>query len=428
MASGSLIESIKARQVFSDRGHPGVETTVVTENGGVGTAEVTAGVSVGKYEVQFAYDGGEKWKGLGVMKAVSNIHEVIAPALIGKDATKQREIDGLMLELDGTPNKAKLGGNSIGSVSAAVLKAGAASLGIPLYQHIGGVNACILPTPGVGCLGGSNRYGGGERAGGKPSHSFMAHGFDTFSDASYACWKVRDTYDGLLARKLGLQVAGLRHVLVPPGLVEHDRELWDLMVEAIGSAGYEGKIGIQVDVAAGCYYDKDKDIYIGLFSREDKLKEDLIALYKDMAASYPFVIFEDPLDEDDYEGHAVVTKEVPIQIVGDDLFVTNPERLRKGIEMGACNSLLWKVNQIGSLTEASDAAELAMRSGYTVMASHRSGDTEDPFVADLSVGIGCGQIKTGAPARGERTAKYNQLLRIEEWLGEKARYPRGLFR
>jgi enolase len=413
MAAGSLITSIKAREVFSDRGHPGVETTVVTENGGVGTAEVTAGVSVGKYEVQFAYDGGEKWKGLGVMKAVNNIHEVIAPALIGQDATKQRGIDGLMLELDGTPNKAKLGGNSIGSVSAAVLKAGASSLGIPLYQHIGGVNACILPTPGVGCLGGSNRYGGGERAGGKPSHAFMAHGFDTFSDASYACWKVRDTYDGLLAKKFGLRVAGLRHVIVPPGLVEHDRELWDLMVEAIGSAGYEGKIGIQVDVAAGCYYDKDRDVYVGLFSREDKTREDMIALYKEMAANYPFVIFEDPLDEDDYEGHAMVTKEVPIQIVGDDLFTTNIERLEKGIEMGAANTVLLKVNQIGSITEAFDMVQFAYRHGYGVMPCSSRGEGSD--IADYCVGLGTGTVReSGVGPSG------NRLLMIEEELGDRA--------
>jgi len=376
-------------------------------------AIVTAGVSVGKHEVQFAYDGGERWGGMGVMKAVNNVQDIIAPALKGMDSTRQREIDGVMIELDGTPNKAKLGGNATASISAAVLKAGAASLGIPLYQHIGGVNACILPTPGVICLVGSDRYGGGERAGGKPSHSFICHGFDTYSEASYACWKVRRSYDELLRRRFNLKLVGPAFPMVPPGSVEHDREIWDIMVEAIADAGYEGKVGIQVDVAAGCYYDNEEDKFVGLFSGKDKTKDELIELYKDMVANYPFVIIEDPLDEDDYEGHAILTRELGVEIVGDDLFTTNTERLIKGIEVGACNAVLLKVNQIGTISEAFDMVQLAYRNGYGVMPCSSRGEGAD--IADYCVGLGTGHVRESGVGPSA-----NRLLEIEQQLGDRA--------
>ena len=415
MAKGSLIRFITAREVFSDRGHPGIEATVVTEDGSIGEAIVTAGVSVGKHEVQFAYDGGKKWGGLGVQKAVHNVQAVIAPALIGMDAIRQRDIDGVMLELDGTPEKAKLGGNAIASVSAATLKAGAASLGIPLYQHIGGVNACTLPTPGAICLVGSDRYGGGKRAGGKPSYSFICHGFDTFSDASYACWDVQRSYYKLLEKRFGVKVLGNVMPPVPPGKVKHDRELWDAMVEAIAAAGYEGKVGIQVDVAAGCYYEPEKEAFVGLFSKEDKSKDDLIALYKDMVARYPFVILEDPLDEDDYEGHAVVTRELGIEIVGDDLFTTSSERVIQGIKVGAANAVLLKVNQIGSISEAFDMVQLAYRHGYGVMPCSSRGEGAD--IADYCVGLGTGHVRESGVGPSA-----NRLLRIEEELGSRAKF------
>ena len=413
MDSGPIIKSVTAREVFSDRGHPGVETTVVTQDGSSGTAEVTAGTSVGKHEVKFAYDGGKRWGGMGVMKAVSNIHNAIAPALEGMDATKQREVDGAMIELDGTPNKTKLGGNATASVSAAVLKAGAASLGIPLYQHIGGVNACILPTPGVLCILGSTKYGGGERAGVKPSYSFMCHGFDTFSEASYACWEVREFFDRLFLKRFDIKISGVERPWLPPGMVEHDRELWDIMVEAIADAGLEGKVGIQVDIAAGCYYDKKKDKYVGLFSRGDKTRDELVELYKDMASNYPFVVLEDPLDEDDYEGHAIATRETDIQIVGDDLFTTNIERLKQGIEVGACNTILLKVNQIGTISEAFDVVQFAYRHGYGVMPCSSRGEGID--IADYAVGLGTGNVRESGV--GPRA---NRLLEIESELGDRA--------
>lgn len=413
----SIIKEIKARQIFSDRGHPGVETTVITGNGAKGVAIATAGVSVGVYEVQFAYDGGERWGGRGVIKAVNIINEMIAPALKGMDATQQGKIDDTMIELDGTPNRAKLGGNSTASVSAAVLKAGAASLGIPLYQHVGGVNACILPTPGVQAVSGSARYGGGQKSGGKPSHSFMAYGFNSFSEASYACWQVRSIFQRLLSEKFKLSFVGSAHnrVLIQSGVVEHDRELWDVMVAAINNSGNEGKVGIQVDVAAATYYDKEKDKYIGLFSREDKTKDDLIQLYREMVKKYPFVVIEDPLDEEDYEGHALLTKELGIQIVGDDLFTTNIERLKHGIEVGACNSVLLKVNQVGTISEAFDMVRLAYSKGYGVMPCSSRGEGSD--IADYAVGLGTGNVRESGL---DPTA--NRLIQIEAELGSRATF------
>jgi len=411
------IKAVYAREVFSERGHPGVETTVITENGSSGVNLVTAGTSFGKHEVQFVYDGGNRYKGLGVLKAVENVNRTIAPALKGMDATRQWEIDEILIDLDGTPNKSKLGGNATASVSAAALKAGAASLGIPLYQHIGGASACVLPVPGVGAVYGSDRYGGGERAGTKPSYSFTAYGFKSFSEASYACWEVARECERLLKERYHLnpQSRTIRHSPVPRGKVKEDRELWDLIVETIDNTGYSGRMGIQVDIAAGCYYNTRTDRFVGLFSEEEKTKEDLIELYKEMVADYPFVIFEDPLDEDDYEGHSLLTEELEIEIVGDDLFTTNPARLRQGIEAGACDVVLLKVNQIGTITEAFDLVQLAYRNGYGVMPCSSRGEGAD--IADYAVGLNTGHLREG----GTGTTG-NRLLKIESELGNEAKF------
>jgi enolase len=413
MPKGSRIASVRARQVFTWRGHPGIETTVTTMNEATGVAAVTAGLSVGDYEVQFAYDGGSRWAGRGVQRAVDRVNDLIAPALVGMDATGQAEIDRVMLELDGTPDRSKLGGNTIASVSAAVLKAAANSLEIPLYAHIGGVNACVLPVPGAGLMNGARRYGGGERAGDKPSYSMMCYGFDTFADASYAAWDVERTFRRTLGERLGLDPQFVR--FIPAGMIQHDRELWDIMTETIVSRGYEGRIGLQVDVAAGTYFDNDKGVFVGLFSAEDKTLDELIELYKWMVANYPFVIFEDPLDEDDFEGHARLTREVPIEIVGDDLFTTNPERVRRGIEIGAANAVLLKVNQVGTITEAFEMTRLAHRHGYGVMPCGSRG--EGPDIADYAVGLITGHLREGGTGD---TA--NRLLRIEEELGPRAQF------
>jgi len=414
MSTGSTIVSVSSRQIFSDRGHPGVETTVTTENGAKGVAVVTAGISVGVHEVQFAYDGGTKWRGRGVLKAVDNVVNQIAPTIIGMDASRQHDVDEAIIQLDGTPMKTNLGGNATGSASAAVLIAGAASLGIPLYQHIGGVNACVLPVPGVITVVGSTRYGSGQGSGGKPSYALMCYGFNSYSDASYAAWDVSNVFGKLLKQKLDIdsrQGVGL----VSAGFVKHDQELWDIMVEAIDTAGYNGQMGIQVDVAAGTYYDKDKDRFVGLFSAEDKTRDDLFKLYQEMVANYPFVIIEDPLDENDYEGHAIVTRELGIGIVGDDLFTTNIERLQQGLEVGAANAVLLKVNQIGTITEAFDTVNMAYRNGYGVMPCDSRG--EGALIADYTVGLGTGHLREGGTG-----PLANRFLQIEAELGSRATF------
>lgn len=413
MGSASTIKQITARQIFSNRGHPGVECTVVTENGARGTAQVTAGVSVGKHEVEFVYDGGPRWKGRGVEAAVANVVDKIAPRLVGMDAAKQQEVDQVIIDLDGTPMKSNLGGNATASVSAAVLKAGAAALDIPLYQHIGGANACTLPVPGVISLVGSTRYGGGQRSGGKPSHSLYAYGFKSFSEASYACWDVQQIYSGILKDKFGLdQRFG---AYVPAGLVKHERELWDLHVQAIQKGGYDGQIGIQVDVAAGTFYDAERQVYVGIFSEEDKTRDDMYKLYHEMVNNYPFVIIEDPLDEDDYEGHAVLTQELGVEIVGDDLFTTNPERVAYGISKGAGNCVLLKVNQIGTISEAFDMVRLAYRNGYGVMPCDSRGEGES--IADYVVGLNTGHLREGGVG-----PVANRFLEIEAELGARAQF------
>lgn len=414
MNDGTRITAVTARQVFSSRGHPGVEATVTTANGAVGSAIVTAGVSVGKHEVQFTYDGGEKWRGRGVLRAVHNVETVIGPALIGMDASRQQEIDQVIIEVDGTPLKSKLGGNATASASAAALKAGAASLGIPLYQHIGGATACVLPTPGVISLVGSTRYGGGKRSGGKPSHSFFCYGFETYSDASYAAWDVQSMYNRLIAEKLGIPAIQGRSV-IGPGHVKDDRELWDIKTEAICKAGYEGKIGFQVDVAAGTYYEADIDRFVGLFAEGEKTRDDLIRLYQDAVDNYPFVIIEDPLDEDDYEGHAILTRELGIEIVGDDLFTTNVERVQQGIDAGAANAVLLKVNQIGTISEAFDMVRMAYRNGYGVMPCDSRGEGES--IADYCVGLNTGHLREGGTG-----PVANRFLQIEADLGARAEF------
>jgi enolase len=414
MPIGSTITGVTARQIFSDRGHPGVEATVYTQNGAKGVAVVTAGISVGEHEVQFAYDGGSKWYGRGVNKAVEHVVHVIAPAIMGMDASRQMEVDQVIIDLDNTPNKSRLGGNATGSVSAAVLQAGANSIGIPLYQHIGGVNATTLPVPGVITVIGSTRYGSGQRSGGKPSYSMMCYGFDTYSDASYAGWLLNKEFCALLKKRYD-QTTHNGWGIVQPGVVQHDRQLWDLMVETIQLTGYEGKVGLQVDVAAGTYYDKGKNRYVGLFSAEDKTDDDLKRLYEEMVANYPFVILEDPLDENDYEGHAELTRSLGIAIVGDDLFTTNTARLEQGLNTGAANTMLLKVYQIGTITEAFEAVRMAYAHGYGVMPCDSRG--EGAHIADYTVGLGTGHLREGATG-----PVANRFLQIEAELGPRAQF------
>lgn len=415
MKNGSEIVSVRARQIMSERGHPGVEAIVETASGGIGAAIATAGISVGEHETQFVYDGGTSWRGKGVLKAAANVNDIIGPKIIGIDAAKQRYIDSIMLEMDGTKLKTKLGGNAMASVSAAVLKAAAASLDIPLYQHIGGVNACILPTPGAISVVGSTRYGGSQtKSGGKPSHSFMAYGFKSFCDAAYALWDITNVFERLMREKFR-QVYVLGRMQVNEGVVETDEQIWEVMKQAINEAGYKDRMGIQIDVAATTYWDKNKGMFAGLFSKQDKTKEELIKFYKHMVKNYPFVIIEDPLEENDYEGHAEVTRSLGIQVVGDDLFTTNIERLKKGITAGACNTVLLKVNQIGTISEALDTVDLAYRNGWGVMPCSSRGEGVD--IADYAVGIGAGSIRESGV-----WPTCNRFSQIEEELGPRAKF------
>ena len=420
MSTGDKIKAIHARMILDSRGNPTIEVDVSTTRGFTGRAAVPSGASTGIYEVVELRDGGKLFHGKGVSKAIEAVHTEIAPRLKGVEVTAQREIDSLMVELDGTENKSRLGGNAILGVSVACAKAAASSLSVRLHEYID-PDTRLLPVPFF------NVVNGGKHAGNKLDfQEFMVAptGASSFAEALRMGSEVYQTLKARLLKEYGNTAinVGDEGGFSPP--MSGPEEALEAVQASVEELGYGGKARLAMDVAASSFHKPDGYHFMGRVID----RGELIEIYKELVSKYHVASIEDPLEEEDYEGFVEATRALPIQIVGDDLFVTNMRRLRKGIEMGACNSLLWKVNQIGSLTEAMDAAELAMSHGYTVMASHRSGDTEDPFVADLAVGIGCGQIKSGAPARGERTAKYNQLLRIEEWLGGRARYPKGLFK
>ncbi len=413
------IATIRAREVLDSRGNPTLEVEVTTGGGASGRAMVPSGASTGIYEAVELRDGGPRYHGKGVLKAISSV-ESVAQKLIGMDVGDQESIDRLMIELDGTQNKARLGGNAILGVSLASAKAAAAAEGVRLYEHVGGGDAALLPVPFF------NVINGGQHAGNDLDfQEFMIAplGAGSFSEALRIGSEIYHCLKGQLKDRHGDTAinVGDEGGFSPP--LSRPEEALDAVSGAIEEMGYGGTVSLAMDVAASSFYSEGGYTVAG-----EKLDTgEMIDLYKELVDAYPLVSIEDPLQEEDFEGFAEVTRRVPVQIVGDDLFVTTASRLRRGIELGACNALLWKVNQVGTLTEALEAANIAFEHGYKVMASHRSGDTEDPFVADLAVAIGCGQIKTGAPARGERTAKYNQLLRIEDWLGERARYPSNLF-
>lgn len=419
--TSTLIKSVKARQVYSNRGKPGVEAVITTENGAVGRAMCTSGVSVGTHEVDFAFDGGNKFGGKGVQCVADRINSIAAPALIGVDTADQLIADKAVLSIGGN-GKEKLGGNATAALSAAILKAGANALGIPLYRHIGGAGAMYLPVPGVAMVAGDERYGGGiTTPGGKPTMSVMAFGFDKFADASYACWEVHTRF----AEKMKKLFGGLPNIRdfisVPAGIYNSDREIWEEMLKTICEAGYEGKMGFQMDVATDTYHNKEDGKYYGLFDKTPKTKEELYDFYMQIIKDYPFVIIEDPFNEDDYDTTAALTKECGIQIVGDDLFTTNPERVEYGIAKGAANTVLLKVNQVGTISEALEMIQYAYKFGYGVMPSDSRG--EGAAIADYAVGINAGSVRESAI--GDRG---NRFLEIEEELGANAKFigARGL--
>ncbi|MBA2860505.1 phosphopyruvate hydratase [Methanococcus maripaludis] len=406
------IYEIKARQVLDSRGNPTVEAEVLTAGGGYGHTIVPSGASTGTFEAVELRDKSEKYGGKSVLNAVSNVNDIIAQELIGEDARNQRLIDQIMITLDGTENKGNLGANAILAVSLAVAKAAADTASLPLYKYIGGSNAYVMPAPMMNVLN------GGQHAGNAldfQEFMIMPVGADSFAEAVRMCSETYQSLKKVVAEKYGKDAVnvGDEGGFAPP--VKTIDEALAVLLDGVKKAGYEDEIVFTIDSAASEFYDEKSRSY--MIAGEKVSTDKLIDIYKEMVAQYPIVSIEDPLFEEDFEGFKTATKELKgIQIVGDDLFVTNTKRLQKGIEMGAANSLLLKVNQIGTLSESIDAANMAFRNGYSLVVSHRSGESEDSTIADLAVALNAGQIKTGAPARGERTAKYNQLMRIEEEL------------
>ncbi|MCQ9343964.1 phosphopyruvate hydratase [Corynebacterium sp. 153RC1] len=406
-----------AREIMDSRGNPTVEAEVFLDDGAHGAAGVPSGASTGVHEAHELRDGGDRYLGKGVLKAVENVNEEIADALAGFEADDQRLIDKTMIELDGTENKSRLGANAILGVSMAVAKAAAESAGLPLYRYVGGPNAHILPVPMMNIVN-----GGAHADSGVDVQEFMIApiGAESFAEALRIGAEVYHSLKSVIKSK-GLSTGlGDEGGFAPS--VESTKAALDLIVEAIQKAGFTpGKdVALALDVASSEFY-KDGKYH---FEGGEHTAEEMAQVYANLIEEYPIVSIEDPLQEDDWEGYTALTAAIgdKVQIVGDDFFVTNPARLKEGIEKKAANALLVKVNQIGTLTETFDAVDLAHRNGYRTMMSHRSGETEDTTIADLAVALGCGQIKTGAPARSERVAKYNQLLRIEQELGDAAVY------
>ena len=414
----AVITAVHARQILDSRGNPTVEVEVLLEDGAFARAAVPSGASTGEWEAVERRDGDKSvYLGKGVLGAVKSVIEEIAEEVIGIEASDQRAVDAAMIALDGTNNKGKLGANAILGVSLAVAKAAAESADLPLYKYLGGPNAHVLPVPMMNILN-----GGSHADSNVDIQEFMIApiGFDTYSEALRAGVEVYHSLKSVLHDR-GLATGLGDEGGFAPNL-ESNAAALDLIVEAIEKAGYKPgeQVALALDVASSEFYNDGAYDFEG----QKKSAAEMSAYYADLVAKYPLVSIEDPLDENDWEGYKTLTEQIgdKVQIVGDDLFVTNPERLARGIEEGAANALLVKVNQIGSLTETLDAMELAQRHEYRCMVSHRSGETEDVTIADLAVATNAGQIKTGAPARSERVAKYNQLLRIEEELGDAAVY------
>ena len=414
----AVITAVHARQILDSRGNPTVEVEVLLEDGAFARAAVPSGASTGEWEAVERRDGDKSvYLGKGVLGAVKSVIEEIAEEVIGIEASDQRAVDAAMIALDATNNKGKLGANAILGVSLAVAKAAAESADLPLYKYLGGPNAHVLPVPMMNILN-----GGSHADSNVDIQEFMIApiGFDNYSDALRAGVEVYHSLKSVLHNR-GLATGLGDEGGFAPNL-ESNAAALDLIVEAIEKAGYKPgeQVALALDVASSEFYNDGAYEFEG----QKKSAAEMSAYYADLVAKYPLVSIEDPLDENDWEGYKTLTEQIgdKVQIVGDDLFVTNPERLARGIKEGAANALLVKVNQIGSLTETLDAMELAQRHEYRCMVSHRSGETEDVTIADLAVATNAGQIKTGAPARSERVAKYNQLLRIEEELGDAAVY------
>lgn len=418
----SIIVDIFAREILDSRGNPTVEVEVELDSGIVGRAAVPSGASTGTFEAVELRDGDNKrYLGKGVLKAVENVNETIAPELIGMDATEQTLIDKTMINLDGTPNKSKLGANAILGVSLAVARAAAEELGLPLFQYIGGVNAKVLPVPMMNILNGGKHADNNVDI---QEFMIMPVGAQNFHEALRICSEIYHNLKTVLKSK-GLGTTVGDEGGFAPNLTSNE-EAVQVIIEAIEKAGYTPgeDISLAIDPASTELYRDDRKYH---FDGEGVVRtsEEMVDFWEQLVDKYPIILIEDGLAEEDWNGWKLLTERLGkrIQLVGDDLFVTNPDRLSKGIKMGAANSILIKLNQIGTLTETLDVIEIAKRAGYSAVVSHRSGETEDCTIADLVVAVNAGQIKTGAPTRTERVVKYNQLMRIEEILGGIAQYP-----
>ena len=416
-----VIQRIISREILDSRGNPTIEVDVYLDDGAMGRASVPSGASTGIFEACELRDSqSPRYLGKGVLKAAENIRKEIAPALIGRSAFDQTGIDRTMIELDGTPNKSRIGANAILGVSLACAKAAAASLGISLFRYVGGVNAKVMPVPMMNILN-----GGAHAANNVDIQEFMIVPVSapTLNDAVRRCAEVFHTLKSVL-KESGLPAAGVGDEGGYAPMLKRDEDALSFIVEAISRAGYKPgeDFMIAIDAATSEWYDPDTQKYTLPKSGEELTRAQMTEKWKRLQEAFPLISLEDGMAETDWEGWDMLTKSLGkrLQLVGDDLFVTNTERLKTGIEKDVANSILVKVNQIGTLTETLDAVAMAHRCGYTAILSHRSGETEDTTIADLSVAVNAGQIKTGAPSRSDRTAKYNRLLRIEEELGEQA--------
>ena len=416
------IIDVVARQVLDSRGNPTVEAEVYLEDGSVGRAAVPSGASTGVYEACELRDGGDEYGGKAVMKAVTNVNTEIAEAIVGLNALNQTEIDQTMIELDGTPNKSRLGANAILAVSMAVAHAAADSLCIPLYRYIGGVNAKVLPVPMMNILN-----GGAHATNNVDIQEFMVMpvGAKSWSDALRMCAEVFHKLKTVL-KEMGTPAAGVGDEGGYAPNLAQDEDALEAIVKAVEECGYKpyDDFMIAIDGAVSDWYNEETGCYDLPKAKKTMTREEMVAMYQGFVEKYPIITIEDGMGENDWEGWKMLTDALGdrVQLVGDDLFVTNVERVNKGISLGVCNSVLIKVNQIGTLTETLDTIQRANRAGYTAVVSHRSGETEDTTIADLVVAMNAGQIKTGAPSRTDRVAKYNQLLRIEEELDESVQY------
>ena len=423
MKQNHIIQNIIGREILDSRGNPTVEVEVTLESGIIGRASVPSGASTGIYEAHELRDGdASRYLGKGVAKAVENIHTEIAPALIGKNVLDQTHLDQVMIDLDGTPNKSRLGANAILGVSLACAKAAAASQGVSLYRYVGGTNAKILPVPMMNILN-----GGAHASNNVDIQEFMIMPISagSWKEALRRCAEVFHTLKVIL-KENKIPVTGVGDEGGYAPMLKKDEDALSLIVAAIERAGYKpgDDFMIAIDAASSEWYEEEQGVY--RLPKAGKLlsRKQMVQLWQRLASKYPIISLEDGMAETDWEGWSMLTKALgkKIQLVGDDLFVTNTQRLQQGIEAGIGNSILIKVNQIGTLTETLDAIAMANRSGYTAIISHRSGETEDTTIADLAVALNAGQIKSGAPSRSDRVAKYNQLLRIEEELGDQAQY------